>query len=189
MSSLSDLSLPVEEGPRFYCFSRLDTTHNRHPRSPRGTTTTYAHANRRNRLPAGQPSPEGPPIELTAVTEAELRGPGAVKLLYRELTELKATHNDALAELKNERNRNDILASKANSSDKDHCILKERLRATGHRHAVVRLIEVVIVVLLAYAIDFAKSGSWTNLVVFLILAVVLWVTIYLIDRGAPAAGD
>ena len=136
-------------------------------------------------MPAGQPSPEGPFIELTAVTETELRAPGAVKLLYRELTELKATHSSCLAELNSERSRNEALASKASSSNKDYCVLKERLSATGHRHAVVRLIEVVILVILAYAIDFAKSGSWRNLVVFLILSVILWIAIYLIDRGAP----
>ena len=139
-------------------------------------------------MPAEQPNPEGPRIELTAVTETELRGPGAVKLLYGELTELKARHITALAELQTERQRNEALTYRAHSSETDCCVLRERLGSTGYRDLIVRLIELVILGLLAFAIDFAKSKSWNGFAASLLLSVILVIVIFLIQRGHQPKG-
>jgi hypothetical protein len=143
----------------------------------------------RGYLPAEQSSSEGPRIELSAITEAELRGPGAVKLTYLQLTELQASHRTTLAELQTERQRNEALTFRAHSSEAQCGVLRERLGSTGYRDLVVRLIELVILGLLAFAIDFAKSGSWTSLAVSVLLTVILAIAVILIQRGPHAHGE
>jgi len=134
-------------------------------------------------LPLEQPIPEGPRVELGAVTEAELCVPGAVKLLYSELTELKVKHSTLLAALEREKTRNETLTFRAHSSETERSVLRERLGSTGHRELIMRLIELVILGLLAFAIDFAKSGSWTKSAVAVVLSVILAIVILLIQSG------
>jgi thiamine transporter ThiT len=68
-------------------------------------------------------------------------------------------------------------------------VLRERLGSTGHRDLVVRLIELGILGLLAFAIDFAKSGSWTGLGVSVLLSAILVIAIFMIQRGHRPAGS
>ena len=124
-------------------------------------------------MAAEQSISEGPRIELTPVTEAELCRPGSVKLLYGELTELRAAHRSTLTELLTERQRNENLTFRAQSSETECSVLRERLGSTGHRDIIARLIELVILGLLAFAIDFARSGSWTSLAASLLMSVIL----------------
>jgi hypothetical protein len=140
----------------------------------------------RSHLAAEQQTPEGPRVELGVATEKELCSPGAVKLIHIELTELKAAHRTALSELQTERNRSEGLTFRAHSSEVQCGILRERLGSTGHRDLVVRLIELGILGLLAFAIDFARSGSWTSLGVSILLSLILGVAIFLIQRGQRA---
>jgi len=140
-------------------------------------------------LPAEQPTSEGPRVELGAATEKELCSPGAVKLIHMELTELKVAHRTALAELQAERQRSEGLTFRAHSSELECSVVSERLGATGHRDLVVRLIELGILGLLAFAIDFARSGSWTSLTVSVLLSVILAIAITLIQRGHRPGGS
>jgi hypothetical protein len=140
-------------------------------------------------LPAEHQIPEGPRIEVGAITENELRGPGAVKLLYCELTELKVAHGASLVELQTERQRSETLTFRAHSSEKECSVLRERLGSIGHRDLVVRLIELVILGLLAFAIDFARAGSWTNLAVAVFMSLVLVAAICLIQRRHRPKGS
>jgi Na+/melibiose symporter-like transporter len=95
---------------------------------------------------------------------------------------VKANLNIALAELKTEKKRTELMSIRSNSSEMTCNVLKERLRATGHRHSIVRLIEFVITILIAYAIDSARSGNWQSFAVFVVLSVILGVAIILVDR-------
>lgn len=140
-------------------------------------------------MPVEQPIPEGPRVELSAATERELCNPGAVKLLYGNLAELKAKNSALSAELQIERQRNETLTFRAHSSETERDILRERLGFTGYRDIIVRLIELVIVSLLAFAIDFAKSGNWPNLIVFGFLSLILVIVIFLIQRGHRPKGS
>jgi hypothetical protein len=140
-------------------------------------------------LPAEQSTPEGPRVELGAATEKELCSPGAVKLIHLELTELRVAHRTALAELQAERQRSEGLTFRAHSSEMDCGVLKERLGSTGHRDLVVRLIELVILGLLAFAIDFARTGSWAGLALTTLMSLILAVTIFLIQRGHRPRGS
>jgi hypothetical protein len=144
---------------------------------------------RRSHLPAEQPTSEGPRVELGTATEKELCSPGAVKLIHIELTELKVAHRTALAELQAERQRSEGLTFRAHSSELECSVLRERLGATGHRDLVVRLIELGILGLLAFAIDFARSGSWTSLTVSILLSMILAIAIIMIQRGHRPGGS
>jgi hypothetical protein len=134
-------------------------------------------------VPAEQANFEGPRVQLTALTEADLRGAGAVKLLYSENAELRATHTTLRSEFDTERRRTDSLTIRLYSSQTECCVLRERLGAIGYRDLVVRLIELVILGLLAFAIDFAKSGSVDSLTFSLVMSFILAVAIALIQRG------
>ena len=159
-------------------------------RTSRGTTSAcLEHHPGRCQLPAEQSSPEGPRVELGIATEKELCSPGAVKLIHLELTELKVAHRTTVAELKAERQRSEGLTFRAHSSELDCSVLRERLGATGHRDLVVRLIEIVILGLLAFAIDFARSGSWPSFTVCTLLSVILAIAIKLIQQGHRLGGS
>jgi hypothetical protein len=127
-------------------------------------------------------------MELGAATEKELCGPGAVKVIHIELAELKVAHHAALVELQVERKRSEGLTFRAHSSEIDCGILRERLGSGGHRDLVVRLIELVVLGLLAFAIDFARSGNWKSLTVSILMSVILAIAIILIQRGHRPGG-
>ncbi len=133
-------------------------------------------------MPVEQQMPGAPRIEISALTEEQMCKPGAVKLIYSQLTETKASLSTATVELQTERQRTEMAAFRASSSEAACSVLKERLRATGHRHSITRLIEFAITILIAYAIDFARSGSWPNFAVFISVSVVLAIAILLVDR-------
>jgi len=152
-------------------------------------TNLYSGRLRRNRLPVEQQVPGVPRIEISALTEEQMCKPGAVKLIYSQLTETKAILSANIVELQAERQRTEMAAFRANNSDLTCGVLKERLRSTGHRHSITRLIEFVITILIAYAIDFARSRSWPNFAVFLLMSAVLGFAILLVDRrGAEPNG-
>lgn len=134
-------------------------------------------------MPAGHPSPEGPPAEQIEASPEELKNLGSVKRLLHELTEAKAAHKATLVELKAERDRSENLSAKASSYERDYCVLKERLGCSGHRDGIEALIIVVVIAILTFAVDFAKSGNWTNCVVLVILTMVLLAVMYLVRRG------
>jgi len=127
--------------------------------------------------------PEAPQIDLSAATEAELCKPGAVKLLYGQLTELKAQNQVILAELKAEKDRNQNLNFQAHTSDTESKVLRERLGYTTQRDRIVRLIEFVVLGLLTFATDSAKAGSWISFASFVVLSLALVCAILLIQRG------
>lgn len=134
-------------------------------------------------MPAAHPSPEGPPLEQIQATPEELRNIGAIKRLLHELAEAKAAHKATLAELKTERDRNENLSSKANTFERDCCVLRERLGSLGYRDLIEALIIVVIIALLTFAVDFARSGNWKSCAGLVILTAVLLGVIALLRRG------
>lgn len=129
-------------------------------------------------MPGGLPRPE-----LSPLTETELRSSAAVKLTHIQLCELQETHRGILTELQTEKQRNEALTFRAHSSETECSVLRERLGATGYRDIIVRLIELVILGLLAFAIDFARTGERNSLVATLLLSGILVVVIFLIQRG------
>lgn len=130
-----------------------------------------------------QQTPEVPRsgIELDAPTEVELCSRGAVKLTHMQLAELKITHRAVQSELYAERQRNESLTDRVNSTETELRILQERVRSRGYREIMVRIIELVILALLSYAIDFEKSGDNKNFSVFIVICVVLVILIILIQ--------
>lgn len=122
-----------------------------------------------------------PLIELSPLTDAELRSSGAVKLTHQELSELKATYAATLAKLETERQRNEGLNLRSISSETECSVLRDRLRLTGRREIIVRLIELVIIALVSFAIESAKSRDIAHLTAFIIVALVLVVVIGLIQ--------
>jgi hypothetical protein len=134
-------------------------------------------------LPAGQPSPQGPALEQIETTPEELKNVGAIKRILGELAEAKAAHKAAVAELKIERDRNESLSAKASSYERDRCVLQERLGCSGHRDHIEALIIVVIIALLTFAVDFARSGNWESCAVLVILTLILLGVIHLVRRG------
>jgi hypothetical protein len=97
-------------------------------------------------------------IELDAPTEAELCTRGAVKLTHMQLTELRTAHILVQNELRAERQRNDLLTARMNLLQTDHQVLLASIQSTKYREIIVRIIELVILALLTYALDFEKSG-------------------------------
>jgi len=138
--------------------------------------------------PVEQESPSVPRIEISPPTEDQLCKPGAVKLIYMQLSETRVLHSSALAELRAERERVEAASARASSSEATCRVLRERLSTTSHRHSIARLIEFVITVLLAYAIDFARSSNWVSFSVFILLSLVLGGAIILVDRSVEPAG-
>ena len=142
-------------------------------------------------MPAEQSIPEGSPrVELGPLTEVELRTPGAIKLTHLRFTELQGTCRTVVAELQAEKQRNETLTYRAQTSETKCCVLEERLGATGYRDVTVRFIELVILGLLAFAIDAARNMEWGSLACFLLMSVVLGIAIILIQRGyRPKQGE
>ncbi len=135
-------------------------------------------------MPAEQLIPEGAPrVELGPLTESELRTAGAVKLNHIRFTELQETCRTAVADLQSEKQRIETLTFRAHISETKCCVLEERLGATGYRDVIVRFVELVIVGLLAFAIDAARNVEWGSLACFLLMSVVLGIAIFLIQRG------
>jgi hypothetical protein len=96
-----------------------------------------------------------------------------------QLAEVRAAHRAILTELQTERQRNEALTSRANSLETELRVLQASIQLTGRREKIVRLIEVVIIVLVEYAIESAKSASWTNFVVSTAACLVLVAVIVL----------
>lgn len=141
-------------------------------------------------MPIEQPPLEGPRIELGALTETELRGPGAVKLLYSECIELRAKHSATLAEIQAERLRNESLTFRVHTSETDCAVLRERLHSTGYRDTIARLIEAVIAIVVGYAIDLERSSDWKNFAVAASICCILFFAIFLTQRGShPGKGE
>ena len=135
-------------------------------------------------MPTERSIPEGSPhTELSPLTEAELRSSAAVKLTHIQLAEVQANCRGILAEMQSERQRNETLTFRAHSSETECSVLRERLGYTRYRDLIVRLIELVIVGLLAFAIDFAKTGAWKSLAGYLLFSAILIAVIFLIQRG------
>ena len=120
-------------------------------------------------------------IELEAPTEVELCSRGAVKLTHIELTELKMAHSAVQVELRAEKQRSDALTSRMNLIQTDYQVLRASLPSAKYRDIIIRIIELVIVTLLSYAIDFEKSGNTKNFLVFIVLCLVLVLLIALIQ--------
>ena len=138
-------------------------------------------------MPIEQPGLGGPRIELGALTETELRSPGAVKLLYSELLDLRATHNATLAVIQVEKQRNEALTFRAHTCETDCEVLRERLHSAGYRDTIARLIEVVIAIVVGYSIDLARSSDWKNFTVAASICCILFFAIFLTQRG-PRSG-
>jgi len=134
-------------------------------------------------MPAAHPSPEGPSPERIEATPEELRNVGAIKRLLHELAEAKAAHRTALSELKAERDRNESLTAKASSYERDCSVLQERIGCSDYRDRIEALILVVIIALLTFAVDFARSGNWKNSAGLVILTLILLAVIHLVRRG------
>ena len=131
-----------------------------------------------------QPTPDVPrtnQIELEAPTEAELCTRGAVKLTHMELTELKMAHSAVQAELRAEKQRNDTLTARVNSIQTDYQVLQASFTPTRFREIILRIIELVVLVLLTYAVDFEKSGDTKNFAIFILICVLLVILIFLIQ--------
>jgi hypothetical protein len=134
-------------------------------------------------LAVAHPSPEGPTSEQFEATPDELKNVGAIKRILHELAEAKAAHKAALAELKIERDRNENLSSKANTFERDCCVLRERLGSLGYRDFIEALIIVVVIALLTFAVDLARSGNWKSCACLVILVGILLGVILLLRRG------
>lgn len=131
-----------------------------------------------------QQTPEVPGsdrIDLNAPTEVELCSRGAVKLTHMQLSEIKVTYRAAMTELQDAKQRNEVVTSRANAAETELRVLKENIRMTGYREIIIRMVELVIVVLLTYAIDFLKSGDVKNFWVFIVISVVLVILIFMIQ--------
>jgi len=131
-----------------------------------------------------QQTPEIPrtqQIELDAPTEVELCSRGAVKLTHMDLADLKVSYRALVAEIQTERNRNDGLTARANTAETELRVLRATVNSTGRREIIVRLIELVIIALVSYAIEAAKSAAWTNFAVFCATSLVLVSVIVLIQ--------
>jgi hypothetical protein len=127
-------------------------------------------------------------IDLNAPTEVELCSRGAVKLIHMQLAELKAVHRSDLVQLQAERQRNEALVAARNSSETELRILRTRLESTKYREIMTRIIELVILALLSYAIDFEKAGDTKNFAVFIVICLVLVILIVLI-QWAPRPAE
>jgi uncharacterized protein YacL len=86
-----------------------------------------------------------------------------------------------MTELQDAKQRNEVVTSRANSAETELRVLKENIRMTGYREIIIRMVELVIVVLLTYAIDFLKSGDVKNFWVFIVISVVLVILIFMIQ--------
>jgi hypothetical protein len=120
-------------------------------------------------------------IELEAPTEVELCSRGAVKLTHIQFTELKMACAAIQGELRAERQRNDAVTTRMNSIQTDYQVLRASLQSTKYREIIVRIIELCILALLAYALDFEKSGDTKDFAVFLVICIVLVLVIALIQ--------
>jgi len=132
-----------------------------------------------------QPTPDVPrtnQIELEPPTEAELCTRGAVKLIHIQIAELKLANRFVQAELRSEKQRNDALTASLNSTKTDYQVLQASVGPIKNRDLIVRIIEFVIVVLLAYMVDFLKSGNIKSFIVFMIICLLLGFLVFLIHR-------
>jgi hypothetical protein len=120
-------------------------------------------------------------IELDAPTEAELCTRGAVKLTYKRVAELKTALHEVQTELRGERERNASLTAQLNAIQTDYRVLEASLQSTRYREVIMRVIEIVIVALLTYAVDFLKLGEMKNFAVFIFISLVLVLIIALIQ--------
>ncbi len=123
-------------------------------------------------------------IDLGVPTEVELCSRGAVKLTHMQLAEVKANYRVVLTDLQAERQRNDALAAHAVSVDTELRVIKAISRSNSHREIIVRTLELVIVALLTYAIDFEREGNSKSFIVFLVLSAILVVLIILVQLGS-----
>lgn len=130
-----------------------------------------------------------PLIELSPLTDAELRSSGAVKLTHQELSELKTAYAATSAKLEVEKQRNEALNLRAISSETECRVLRDRLRLTGRREIIVRLIELVIIALVSFAIESAKSGDSAHVISFILVVIVLVVVIGLIQWWPHPPGE
>jgi hypothetical protein len=98
-------------------------------------------------------------IDLDAPSERELCSTGAVKLTHIHMGELKISNKQLLTDLEAERQRNNALAARASSCETELRVFKAFNSSTGYKEIIIRTLELVIVVLLTYAIDFERAGN------------------------------
>ncbi len=139
-----------------------------------------------------QPIPQGPlvePTELQGPTIAQLCSQGAVILTHQNLAEAKGTILSLQTELRVERLRNENLSGRATTAETQLLVLKAQTETSKNRDLKVRLVELVIILLLYYSGEAAKSGELVKLAVLAFLCVILVIVILLIQRSSPSAGD
>jgi hypothetical protein len=120
-------------------------------------------------------------IELAPPTEQELCARGAVKLTHIELAEVKLECRGLRTELLAERQRNEGLITHLNSVRTDYQVLLASLRSHKYQEITIRIVELVILALLSYAIDFVKRGDTKNFIVFIVLCLALILLIFLLQ--------
>jgi hypothetical protein len=101
---------------------------------------------------------------LGPFTETELCKPVALKLILKQLAEIRDTNRTLHSQLQTERNQNDALAGRANRAETALSILQAAVRLNDRRGRIVHLIEFAMVILISFMIDATKSSSWTTLV-------------------------
>jgi hypothetical protein len=120
-------------------------------------------------------------ISLDPPTEVELCTRGAVKLTHLHLDELKESYRSVLVELQSERKRNNTLTSSLYTAEADVRVFHASVKSTERREIIVRLVELVIIGLINYAIEDAKSASWTNFTVSVAMCLILVAVIALVQ--------
>jgi hypothetical protein len=132
--------------------------------------------NRRTCVAIGQLTPEVhglSQISLDAPTEQELCTKGAVKLIHLQYAELTLRHETATAELRSEKQQTDALKSRVASLETKLSVLQESIRNSEYPVIIERMIELVILALLTYAIDFLRSGDKIKFTIMIFLCVLL----------------
>ena len=122
-------------------------------------------------------------IELGPPTETELCTRGAVKLTHIQLSELKTQTRTLSAELGEERARRENLSTRTNTAETELRVLEEFLYLREKRDLIIRLGELVLIVLIEFIIEAAKSGEWKRLAVLCVASLVQLALIALIQWG------
>src|SRR6267154_6435779 len=133
-------------------------------------------------MPSQQPDPLIPQIEVSAITEDELRKPGVSKILYKQFAELKGTNQELISALDGERSRRELLAAQLSQVDARRQVLEERVSALGNRNAICQLSWAGMALVLGLGIDFVKNQQWTGAVFSVAVIIFLGLAAYLANR-------
>ncbi len=129
------------------------------------------------------------PLEISPLTETDLRQAGAVKLQHQRICELISENQELEVLLQTERRKYDGLLASWHKADTRQQVLARDVRTISNRQAVMRLIEIGMAGVFGALFDAARLENWPIVLTLFLVLVLLAAGVFLAGRSPGGKED